>query len=149
MHLRLAFLGEIADVRAAPLAEALSGSLSARPFAVAFRGFGVFPPHGAAHVLWLGVGAGRDEIIDVQRRVTMRLGEVGIEGERRPFHPHLTLARWRGPGAPQRAHDAVRRLAAATAVTTGGLVVDHVTLYQSRLSPAGPTYLSLARATLT
>jgi 2'-5' RNA ligase len=107
----------------------------------------VFPPRGAPRVLWLGVSAGRQAIVDLQQLVATRLAAAGVPPEGRAFHPHLTLARWRDRQAVS------RRLLAALIErgsdrTVATVTVSAVTLLQSRLSPAGPSYTSLARAGL-
>jgi 2'-5' RNA ligase len=145
MHLTLAFLGEIAEGNVPPIVDALSRSIDRRPFAAEFQGLGVFPPRGAPRILWIGVGRGGSEIIELQREVSRRLEGLGIILEQRPFHPHLTLARWR----TSRRADRPRALSAESGVAVALVNVDHVTLYQSRLSPAGPAYAALARAALT
>ncbi|HVH25648.1 MAG TPA: RNA 2',3'-cyclic phosphodiesterase [Vicinamibacterales bacterium] len=146
MHLTLAFLGEIAEDVTPPVVEAFSRPLRMNPFAAAFGGLGVFPPSGPPQVLWLGVREGEENVVEVQRQVALRLDHLGIERERRPFHAHLTLGRWRRARSSRRDADRARRSASEPAPRVD---VDHVTLYQSRLSPAGPTYAALARATLT
>jgi 2'-5' RNA ligase len=144
MHLTLAFLGEIPGHDVPPIVDALSISINVHPFAAAFGGLGVFPPGGAPRVLWLGVEEGADEIVEVQRVVAGRLGGLGMKLEPRPFHPHLTLARWRASRPADRQHaPAVESRAVAR------VKVDRVTLYQSRLSAAGPAYTALTHATLT
>ena len=145
MHLTLAFLGEIADCDVPAIVDTLSTNIDLRRFAAVFQGLGVFPPRGAPRVLWLGVGDGSAEIVEVQRVVARRLEELGIALEPRPFHPHLTLARWR----TSRPADRPRVLSADPRCAVARVKVDHVTLYQSRLSPAGPAYIALTRANLT
>ena len=144
MHLTLAFLGEIVEHAVPPVVDIFSTNIDARPFAAGFQGLGVFPPRGAPRVLWLGVAEGADEIVEVQREVAGRLEGLGVVLERRKFRPHLTLARWRTshPADSQRALSADSRAAVAR------VSVDHVTLYQSRLSPAGSTCTALTRANL-
>ena len=144
MHVTLAFLGEVVERDVPAIVDALSVSIDTRPFVVEFQGLGVFPPRGAPRVLWLGVGPGESEIVRLQREVAARLECLGVTLEPRPFHPHLTLARWRTsrPAARERALSAEPGAVAR-------VNVDRVTLYQSRLSPAGPAYTALARATLT
>ena len=145
MHSTLAFLGEIAEPAVPPIVDALSTNIDARPFALEFQGLGVFPPRGAPRVLWLGVEEGAKEIAEVQREVDHRVARLGVALERRAFHPHLTLARWRA------AHpaDRQRALSADPQTAVARVNIDHVTLYQSRLSAAGPTYSALARVNLT
>jgi 2'-5' RNA ligase len=145
MHLTLAFLGEIVEGSVPPIVDALSTSINRPPFAAEFQGLGVFPPRGAPRVLWLGVGHGGSEIVQLEREVASRLERLGVALEQRPFHPHLTLGRWRTSHPVDRQRVLSTEPGAAVAVVN----VDHVTLYQSRLSPAGPAYAALARADLT
>ena len=145
MHLTLAFLGEIPEGAVPPIVDTLSTNITMRPFAAEFQGLGVFPPRGAPRVLWLRVEEGADGIVEVQGEVAGRLGRVGVVLDRRPFFPHLTLARWRA----SRPRDRRRALSAESRPAIARVSVDHVTLYQSRLSPAGPTYTALTRANLT
>jgi 2'-5' RNA ligase len=146
MHLTLAFLGEIAEPAVPAIVDSLStADIDVRPFAAALQGLGVFPPRGAPRILWIGIGEGAKEIGAAQREVANRLTHAGVMLERRPFHPHLTLARWRTsfPADRQRA------LSAEPQTVVARMGVDHVTLYHSRLSAAGPTYTALTRANLT
>jgi 2'-5' RNA ligase len=147
MHLTLSFMGEVADHDAPAIVGAISENLPFAPFAITFKGIGVFPPRGAPRVLWLGVSAGEQAICDLQRLVATRLAAVGVEPERRPFHPHLTLARWRDRPSGGRGS-----LAALIDVggdrTVANVMVSAVTLLQSRLSPGGPFYAPLARGRL-
>lgn len=145
MHLTLAFLGEIAEPEVPAVVDTLSINIDLGPFAVEFQGLGVFPPRGAPRVLWLGVGRGGSEIIQVERAVASRLERLGVTPERRPFHPHVTLVRWRTSLPSDRQHG----LAADPHAPVARVIVDHVTLYQSRLSSAGPVHTALTRANLT
>lgn len=145
MHLTLAFLGEIADGRVPAIAGALSAAIDVSRFSVAFRGLGVFPPRGAPRVLWLGISEGSDAVVEVQRHVAGRLECLDVALERRSFHPHLTLARWR----ESRPSDRRPTMASSVSETIARLDVNFITLYQSRLSSAGPTYTAVARANLT
>jgi 2'-5' RNA ligase len=143
MHLTLAFLGEVNEGHALPVIEAMGSEISdAKPFAIALGGLGVFPPHGAPRVLWLGLLEGAGAVVNVQRGVVDRLSALGITLDERVFHPHLTLARWR------RSRPADRRLVAGAdrGAAIARVEVLGVTLYQSRLSSSEPTYTALVRA---
>jgi RNA 2',3'-cyclic 3'-phosphodiesterase len=143
MHLTLVFLGEVDEARAAAIIEDVGADLPSAPFDLHFRDVGVFPPRGAPTVLWLGVASGAEASIALHRVLVERIARHGIALEQRPFHPHLTLARFRSSRPSDR-----QRVAAAGDRDVTAVHVDHVTLYQSRLSSAGPSYTALARANL-
>ena len=143
MHLTLVFIGEVDEARGVAIAGQMARDIDQPPFDLVFGGIGVFPPRGAPRVLWLGVSSGAELAIDLQRRVSGRLEAAGVEPERRPFSPHLTLGRWR-ESRPSDARRVVEPANAAVATVR----VREVTLYESRLSSKGPTHTSLARARL-
>ncbi len=142
MHLTLVFIGEVPDDRARAIGEVMRQALPVAPFVMEFGGAGVFPPLGAPRVLWLGVVEGASRAIEVHGLVADRLAALGVARDARPFRPHLTLARWREGKRSERP-----RLVEGAAVVAR-TNVEAVTLYQSRLSPAGPTYTALAQAPL-
>jgi 2'-5' RNA ligase len=95
-------------------------------------------------VLWVGVQTGTEELRKVERTVRERLAAIGIVPEERGFSPHLTLARVRD-AVGLRARAWLSSLESAPVGTTR---VDAITLYESRLSPKGPTYVPLQRSPL-
>jgi RNA 2',3'-cyclic 3'-phosphodiesterase len=138
LHLTLRFFGDADGALEDRLRSALAGPLPVAPFDIAFRGLGMFPDRGTPRVLWIGL----DEGIEALRR--LQAATPGPTDER--FTPHLTLARFRearGGRVPKRAE--VGRIQASA----GPARIDRVTLYESRLSPAGPAYLRIAEAPLT
>ena len=142
MHLTLAFAGDATAAIGAAIVESMRLSIAQAPFELAFGGVGTFPPRGAPRVLWLGVIAGADAVITLHASVAGRFEAAGARQDRRPLQPHLTLARWRHPSESFRlkATDGNHRV--ATVEVAG------VTLYQSRLSSSGPTYVRLAHSRL-
>ena len=70
--------------------------------------------------------------------------DVGLEPERRAFHPHITLARWKGRSS--RAADAFAQRNAGLA--SDPFAVDRFTLFESRLSRHGPHYEEIASYSL-
>jgi len=145
MHLTLVFLGEIEEAHTPAVIDAMGEEIDeVKPFAIVFAGLGVFPPHRAPRVLWLGLSTGAAEAIELQQHVAERLSPTGVTIEERAFHPHLTMARWREGRNADR-----RRIAAADqGAEVARIDVGAVTLYQSRLSSSGPAYTVLARAPL-
>ena len=143
LHLTLVFIGEVPEERATRIVEAMRIPLTHQLFAFALGGIGAFPPRGAPRALWMGVKTGADEIVRVQAEVAERLESLGVERERRPFSPHLTLARWRDSRPSDRPRTPPREPATIATVNAHA-----VTLFQSRVSSAGSTYTRLVECPL-
>ncbi len=102
MHVTVAFLGPVADagVLIRALGEAVgdacasAGPASARR--VRLRGVGAFPSARRATVGWAGVDDG-GLLAALNRAVTGRVGELAGHRPARPYHPHVTLVRFRRP----------------------------------------------------
>jgi len=101
LHLTLLFLGEVpADGRPA-LEAALAPPCAASPrLTLRLAGAGTYPPSRPARVAWLGVEV--EEGVDVLRALQATLAAavvrvLDVELDRRPYTPHLTLARPQQP----------------------------------------------------
>jgi len=148
-HVTLQFLGETTkqdEIRAA-LAEIKAGVI-----ALAFRGSGFFPAPKAPRVFWVGIEAD-EHLQQLATRIGEALHPLGFEREAGPYRPHLTLAR-AGSGRPRHAPGdrissgllALRvRLESQPAPEFGTMTAREFCLYESKLSPAGPSYTRLAR----
>jgi len=139
LHLTLHFLGDVDESRVPALREALEPGLEVGAPRIGLEGWGVFPPSGAARVIWLGVTAGADILALAHAMLGRRLRSAGLTPELRPFSPHLTVGRVKIPSG---AH--WNRLAAA--VPSGAVCewdLRACTLFHSHLSSAGPTYRAL------
>lgn len=144
LHLTLRFVGNADAATATAIADALRPAINRRPFDLQFSGAGVFPLRGAPRVFWAGVTAGVDDLVALEVEVSSRLQRMGIPPDDRVFSPHLTLARVReAAGLPGEAV-----LAGLEQAPVGTSHVDAITLFESRLSPKGPTYVPLQRTPL-
>lgn len=144
MHLTVRFLGEVDPGRVPAIAAALADPFAIPAFVLSLGLPGVFPARGAPRVVWVGVDEGRTALVAVEQEMSGRLERAGIAREERPFSPHLTLARVREPGGLR----AADLLAGVGAPRGGRGIVDAITLFESRLSPQGPTYTALQRTPL-
>lgn len=147
MHLTLHFLGAVDETVEMRVRDALADPIREAPFDVTFDGVGFFPERGSPRVLWLGI---RDGLAPLRRLHAALASPVGLDlsralRERRAelFSPHLTLARFRDR-VPRGTIAEIARIPASA----GPSRIDRVTLYESRLSPVGPTYVPLASAFL-
>jgi 2'-5' RNA ligase len=102
-HVTVKFLGGIEAARVAPLSLAASRAAACvQPFALSIEGAGAFPSQGPARVLWLGVKDANGDLARLQTSLEDAAAEAGFPREKRPFHPHLTIARLRQPQGARR-----------------------------------------------
>jgi len=139
MHLTLRFFGEVpaesVETLGARLSEAFAG-LSA--FDLDMRGCGVFPERGNPRVLWVGAPDAPGALFELQSRAEAAARALGLAPEKRRFEPHLTIARFHGP---ERGIESI--LSSCRARDFGRTPVEEAVLFESRLSPAGSSYLRL------
>jgi 2'-5' RNA ligase len=143
LHVTVRFIGETDEARGLAVRSALGPTIDAPVFDVTVEGVGAFPPKGPPRVFWAGLTEGRSGIIDVERAVSARLESI-VAADERPYSPHLTLARVKDPAGIRR-EELLEGLAGKQ---FGRVHVDAITLFESRLSRNGPTYVPLQRTAL-
>lgn len=141
-HVTLAFLGDTPTDEIPRIEEALDEATKGHPQETAqARGLGAFPDPKHASVVWMGI----------QNRVLPPLADdlhealdqrgIGFD-DRHDFHAHLTIARLR------RKQDMTPLIDPHQDTDFGPFPIHMVTLYESTLTPEGPTYEARASATL-
>jgi 2'-5' RNA ligase len=95
LHITLFFLGEVeADTRAC--AEAVAGRIMGRPFDLVLDQVGYWP---RPRILWCGSSQVPGPLADLVGDLGEGLRGCGFRPERRPYFPHVTLARRAGGAA--------------------------------------------------
>lgn len=148
MHVTVKFLGDVTEDSVHDIEHALARIARGHAaFSVEVGGLGVFPGPRAPRILWLGLGGEVDRLTALAQALDEALAELGYPRERKPFHPHLTLARIKDRG--REVGDALGRtgLLAQPAVL-GCLEVAALSLMKSDLRPAGAVYTRLAEVKL-
>jgi len=139
-HLTVKFYGSVALQAVWQLRKALRAGVSdLPPFTLETAGAGVFPHLGRPRVLWLGVGGEVEALARLQRRVEELSLELGFSTEERPYHPHLTLARFR-PEYLSSLRGLERQVARLATLPSLPIPVRALTLYRSELRPTGAVY---------
>ena len=141
LHVTLAFLGEQPAERLDVLQQVGTAAAGAsRPGTLRLGQAGSFGSRRAPRVLWVGLDGDLQALSDLQARLAVGLHEAGFALDDRPFSPHVTLARRReqARGGPPAGWPPADRLQPAR------FALDRLTLFQSRLSPRGPTYTPLS-----
>jgi len=144
LHVTLKFIGEVGEAKVQEIKNTLAQAES-EPIQVDFKEIGFFPTPKSARVFWAGVHA-PDTLKNLAGRIDELLEKLGIEREKRPYHPHLTLAR-----APERGESKhcfrllQERLGAEPAAQFGTMTAQEFFLYQSQILRGGSRYTKLQR----
>jgi len=143
-HITLKFCGEIPFKTVCKLENALEDGFAfkrLRPFRLELSGVGAFPGFRQPRVLWAGIEGEEDQIHRVASMVERAAVAAGLDPERRPFHPHITLARVPSPAVLP---IGVFREINSRGETWGEWTVNSVTLMKSELFPQGARYTPIS-----
>ena len=137
LHITLRFVGEVDRHLAADLTDALSRVRSPR-FTLRIAGVGRFEQRNAG-ALWAAVEP-KEEIAALAAKIERVCQHIGLTPERRAFHPHITLARWKG----RRTREVADFLHRRRGFDSEPFEVDSFILFESRLSRHGAHYEEVA-----
>lgn len=94
-HITLAFIGHLDDDKRDELIELLKVYQWGETFKASVRNFGAFPAFEQAKILWMGLAKGSEQVEALAQQLRHRLDEMEITYDKKPFVPHITLARLR------------------------------------------------------
>lgn len=146
LHLTLKFLGGIDEGRLRRVEKVIrKASEGFEPFEIALTTLGVFPPRGLPRVLWCGIDDPQQRCAAWVKRAETGFARLGVPKEQRAYHPHITLARSRGPAGGA----AIRTLLESPPdFGAPRMRVERITLFESRLRPLGAEYHVVRRVAL-
>jgi RNA 2',3'-cyclic 3'-phosphodiesterase len=133
LHLTLRFIGEVDRPVADDIADALT-RIRGEQFQLRIAGVGQFEQRNSG-ALWAGVEP-REPVAALATKVERVCQLAGLEPERRAFHPHITLARWKG----RRAYEVRSFLERNRGLKSDPFDVTEFALFESRLSRHGAHY---------
>jgi len=133
LHLTLRFIGEVDRPLANDIADGL-GRVRAAPIEMRIAGLGRFNQRNSG-ALWAGVEP-KPPLTALAAKVELICQSAGLPPERRAFHPHITLARWKG----RRTREVQAFLERKGGLSSEPFVVGEFILFESRLSRHGAHY---------
>jgi 2'-5' RNA ligase len=142
LHITLRFVGEVDRPVADDLADAL-GRVRSPPFELRISGVGRFEQRSSG-ALWAGVEP-KEPLAGLAAKVERVCQQIGLAPERRAFHPHITLARWKG----RRTREVAAFLERGRGLASDPFEVAEFILFESRLSKHGAHYEPIANYPLS
>ena len=142
LHVTLKFLGEVPAERREEIESAAAETANKfSALVVECGGVGAFPNSRKPRTVWLGLsGQGEGALAALAGELESALAARGFPREERPFRPHLTLGRVKGPKGLSKL---ARRLERAADTQTVEWPVRSLHLVKSDLRPTGPLYTTL------
>ena len=139
LHVTLKFLGETPPAKLEALQNALAGIHSPEPVRLEFRGLGFFPNEKRPRVFWAGMESTPD-LSALAADIDQAAHRLAFPLERRPFAPHLTLARFDPPAITSSLLAAIRT---KTATRFGAFTAAEFHLIESKLKSTGAEYTTV------
>jgi 2'-5' RNA ligase len=138
LHLTLRFIGEVDRPLGNDLADGL-GRIRSTPLELRIAGLGRFHQRNSG-ALWAGVEP-KQPLAALAAKVERICQSAGLAPERRAFHPHITLARWKG----RRTREVRAFLEQRGGLSSEPFIVGEFILFESRLSRHGAHYEEVTR----
>lgn len=146
IHLTLAFLGELNDEQ---LSEAMNASATTarqvKAFSYHLSRLGIFGSPHHPRIIWMGIEEPSGSLVRLHRMLNQELEQRGFEIDKRPFSPHLTLARIKAPLTPTEQQELQRLLAGDQRgiASPTDYPANLIHVMKSELSRSGAHYTSL------
>jgi RNA 2',3'-cyclic 3'-phosphodiesterase len=145
-HATLRFFEDLPEGSIPSLMDALRETAqTTAPFDLEMKGIGAFPNPRQPRVVWVGFGAGHENLESLAQHLETGVRSRGLPPDDRPFHPHATVARVRNP---REANEAQRMLDRGRGLSFGTERVGEIVLYESRFEASGAEHRRLAFARL-
>jgi 2'-5' RNA ligase len=142
LHFTLKFLGDTRPERGQEIAAAVRSAVQRlAPFEVTIAGAGAFPHTRRPRTVWVGTREGAEPLAALAAAVEEALAALGLPRETKPFRPHLTIGRVKGPDFLRTLGELIE---AEADTPIGRQTVDSCCLMQSELKRSGPIYTVLA-----
>jgi len=145
LHVTLVFAGDLEEEAVEGLREEVR-RVELSPMSFTLANLGHFPPRGEPRVVWAGLGGDLEAITKLQEELAGNAERYGIEREKRPFVPHVTLGRVKS---------AFGSLALIGQLKTVGATLRDkpfsptaLMLYSSELRPGGPIHTPMLRRSI-
>ncbi len=142
LHLSLRFIGEV-DERVSDQLRTCLLKIYQQPISLKLRGVGTFPQGKSPNVIWLGVEKS-DPLIQLRNKIEHKINSIGIKGEQRKFHPHVTIGRVKS--------NKIKRMGDYLAhyylFRSEPFTVEYFSLFSSLLTPRGAKYTKEAEYSL-
>jgi 2'-5' RNA ligase len=145
IHITLKFLGNINHKQVEEIKEVLTPIARLnKSFVINTSEIGVFPNLNRVRVLWLGLSGDISSLQKLYEDIDKALARRNFAPEKRPFTPHLTLARLKEDCFPSDRWEFGELIKGVKFEPSYMMKVEKLSFIRSQLFPAGAVYSKLA-----
>ncbi len=149
IHLTLKFLGNVLPAKIDGISKVIeSAAADGHRFSLDMSGLGFFPNSRRPRVFWIGMAGDMNALQKLQADIDSGTEKLGFPGEKRPFSPHITLARINEGSLPSDLADFVKDTEKVRMENKLHIEIDSVCLIRSELLRTGARYTKLFEAGL-
>jgi len=143
IHLTILFLGSVDEDTIGDIEEKVNVVVKGfSAFKTKLNAVGAFPHWRRPRVIWIGLNGDIGRLSNLRNKLLEELKVLGFMPEKRPFRPHLTLGRFKGP--IDRGEDMKWILDRYRDINSDLYQLNELILYKSDLKPDGPVYTKMA-----
>jgi 2'-5' RNA ligase len=143
IHLTIVFLGSVNEDTIGDIEEKVNAVVKGfSAFEIKLNAVGAFPHWKRPRVIWIGLNGDRGILSNLRDELQKELKTLGFMPEKRPFRPHLTLGRFKGP--IDRDEDMKWICDRYRDINSDLYQLNELILYKSDLKPDGPVYTRMA-----
>jgi 2'-5' RNA ligase len=143
IHLTILFLGSVDEDTIGDIEEKVNVVVKGfSAFKTKLNAVGAFPHWKRPRVIWIGLNGDIGRLSNLRNKLQEELKVLGFMPEKRPFRPHLTLGRFKGP--IDRDEDMKWILDRYRDINSALYQLNELILYKSDLKPDGPVYTKMA-----
>ncbi len=137
LHLTLKFFGPTEKKQLEKIKITLDKRLKTQEkMQISFHKLGVFGSKYQPRILWMGM-ENTNELIKLQKQISIALEDIGIIADRQNFVPHLTIGRIKQLQSKKYFQSVVERF---KKFNCEPIIIDRIYLYESILRKEGPEY---------
>ena len=141
LHLTLKFCGELSSKQLNDIKQLITEiAKSTINFKIKLETFGVFPNMHTARIIWIGTNQLPLELKKLVDQIETKIAELGKPKEERPFSAHITIGRIKIHIDPSVLEKEINKINNEISCENLGFNAKGITLFESTLSPQGPTY---------
>ncbi|HQP91269.1 MAG TPA: RNA 2',3'-cyclic phosphodiesterase [Candidatus Omnitrophota bacterium] len=144
IHLTLKFLGAVKTETINNITKKIDKFRDEKKIKTELFGLGGFPSLTGIRVIWAGLTDEKERILKIAHDLEGDLENFGFEREKRRFKAHITLGRMRSDCNKLSLIEKIKAINQDFEKII--FEVDNITLFESKLSPHGPTYSIIHQA---